>query len=153
MAALMSHDEYGRWWNDATDAAGELLPDLPEPVRTLAAHVMALQGRLDRLPGPDDHDRAHGHACRCSAAQCACAYDHPDAVCMTHRAGHDDAPLEELTPSQTAAELGVSASTVRRYEERGILAPARRLPGRGDRRYARAAVTDAKARIAAEGTG
>jgi hypothetical protein len=56
---------------------------------------------------------------------------------------------DELTPAQVALELGVSPSTVRRYEERGILAPARRLPGSRYRRYARADVDRAKERIAA----
>jgi MerR-like DNA binding protein len=55
----------------------------------------------------------------------------------------------ELTPAEVARELGVSPSTVRRYEERGILAPARRLPRSRYRRYARADVETAKRRIAA----
>lgn len=45
----------------------------------------------------------------------------------------------ELTPAEAAEILGVSASTVRRYEDRGLLKP-RRLIGSGHRRYARADV-------------
>lgn len=56
---------------------------------------------------------------------------------------------DELTPAQVAEELGVSASTVRRYEERGIISPTRRLPGSGYRRYSREVVDEAKRRIAA----
>ena len=55
----------------------------------------------------------------------------------------------EMTPAQVADELGVSPSTVRRYEQRGILVPARRLPGSRYRRYDRADVVEAKRRIAA----
>lgn len=82
----MGRDEYAKWWIDNTDAEGEVLATLPEPLATLAAHVMALQERIDRLPDPDEHDKAHGHDCRCSATRCACDYDHPRAVCMTHEA-------------------------------------------------------------------
>ncbi len=46
---------------------------------------------------------------------------------------------DELTPAEAAEILGVSPSTVRRYEESGILVP-RRLPGSGHRRYKRAEV-------------
>lgn len=56
---------------------------------------------------------------------------------------------DEMTPAQVAQELGVSPSTVRRYEQRGILAPARRLAGSRYRRYTRADVETAKQRIAA----
>lgn len=56
---------------------------------------------------------------------------------------------EELTPSEVANELNVSASTVRRYEDMGIIKPTRRLPRSGHRRYSRAAVEEAKRRIAA----
>jgi hypothetical protein len=56
---------------------------------------------------------------------------------------------DELTPAEVARELGVSASTVRRYEQRGIIAPSRRLPGSGYRRYTRADVERTKKRIAA----
>lgn len=45
----------------------------------------------------------------------------------------------ELTPAEAAEILGVSPSTVRRYEESGLLVP-RRLPGSGHRRYRRADV-------------
>lgn len=81
MAELMTRDEYDRWWRgigwDASKA-------LSSPTATLAAHVLALQERIDKLSAPDEHDRAHGLSCRCYATQCACAYDHPDAVCLTH---------------------------------------------------------------------
>lgn len=56
---------------------------------------------------------------------------------------------DELTPTQAAEVLGVSAATVRRWEEKGILLPSRRLPRSGHRRYARADVDAAKAKIAA----
>jgi hypothetical protein len=82
---MLTRDEYAKWWDDNTDGDMEVLASLPEPVATLAAHVMALQERVDLLPSPDDHDRAHGHNCRCRASQCACAYGHPQAECMTHR--------------------------------------------------------------------
>lgn len=86
----MTRDEYSHWWLDNTDDSGELLPSLPEPVATLAAHVMALQGRIDRLMDPNEHDLQHNAAarpggCRCHLTRCGCSYDHPDDVCMTHR--------------------------------------------------------------------
>lgn len=46
---------------------------------------------------------------------------------------------DELTPAEAAKILGVSPSTVRRYEESGLLVP-RRLLGSGHRRYRRAEV-------------
>jgi excisionase family DNA binding protein len=46
---------------------------------------------------------------------------------------------DELTPAEAGEILGVSPSTVRRYEERGLLTP-RRLHGSGHRRYRRADV-------------
>jgi hypothetical protein len=71
-------------------------------------------------------------------------------VKLANRAGARVADgRDEMTPAQAALELGVSPSTIRRYEERGILAPARRLPGSRYRRYARADVERAKQRIAA----
>jgi hypothetical protein len=87
MTTLMTRDQYDRWWQDNTDEGGELLP-LDEPAATLAAHVMALQGRIDRLMDPDEHDKVHGRDCRCMASRCACAYDHPDAVCVFHAEHH-----------------------------------------------------------------
>lgn len=39
-----------------------------------------------------------------------------------------------LTPSQAARRLGVSASTIRRWEREGVIAAAFRTPG-GARRY------------------
>jgi hypothetical protein len=78
----VNRDEYDHWWNDNTDDKGELLADLPEPVRTLAAHVQALQGRIDRLPGPDEE---WGMTRSAWVTQCCCAYDHPDTVCMVHK--------------------------------------------------------------------
>jgi hypothetical protein len=80
----VDNDEYLRWWIDNTDDAGELRADLPEPVATLAAHVVALQDRIGRLPAPGEVVDLTRHQW---VTSCACAYDHPDAVCMAHRAG------------------------------------------------------------------
>jgi len=86
----MDREQYDAWWRDNTDADGEVLSVLPEPLATLAAHVQALQGRVDDLMDPDDHiaqhnaDRRPG-GCPCRLVQCACAYDHPDDVCMVHQ--------------------------------------------------------------------
>lgn len=77
----MTRDEYAKWWIDNTDADGELLATLPEPVAILAQHVMALQERIFRLPSPDDLTPGHAWT-----TQCACAYDDPRAICMTHEA-------------------------------------------------------------------
>ncbi len=89
----MDMDTYSAWWDDHTDAGGELLPNLPEPVATLAAHVQALQERIDELPDPTVLDSLewcgrdvgaylaqHGWV-----SQCGCAYDHPEARCLGHR--------------------------------------------------------------------
>lgn len=54
---------------------------------------------------------------------------------------------DELTPAEAAEILGVSASTVRRYEDRSLLAPSRRLPGSRHRRYRRADVDELKRKI------
>lgn len=54
----------------------------------------------------------------------------------------------EMSPVQVAREFNVSAATVRRWEEAGILAPSRRLPGSGYRRYNPADVDALKKRIA-----
>jgi excisionase family DNA binding protein len=71
-------------------------------------------------------------------------------VKLTNRAGVRVAgSKDEMTPAQVAEVLGVSPSTVRRYEQRGILKPARRLPGSRYRRYSRADVERAKQRIEA----
>lgn len=56
---------------------------------------------------------------------------------------------DEMSPSEVAKELMVSAATVKRFEKRGILAPSRRLPGSKYRRYSRADVRQAQERIAA----
>lgn len=56
----MTADEYAEWWVSVDDD----LDALPEPTRTLARHVAALQDRLDQLQ-----------------VACACAYDHPDDRC------------------------------------------------------------------------
>lgn len=79
--SLLARDAYDRWWQDHTDDDGELLASLPEPAATLAAHVQALQARIDRLPDPDAANLAELNR---RAVRCACAYDHPDAVCMVH---------------------------------------------------------------------
>lgn len=78
----MDHAAYDAWWEQHTDADGELLP-LDEPAATLAAHVRALQDRLDRLPDPHAADRGETNAW---SGQCACAYEHPQSRCMTHAA-------------------------------------------------------------------
>lgn len=61
-ADYVNFAEYDEWWRSVQ------VDSLDEPARTLATHVLALQERL-RLSG--DH--------------CACAYDHPDDVCMVHK--------------------------------------------------------------------
>jgi hypothetical protein len=77
----VTRDEYADWWRDNTDAEGELLPDLPEPTRTLALHVQALQGRIDKLPDPTTVEANP----RGWDTQCACAYDDPRSVCAVHQ--------------------------------------------------------------------
>jgi excisionase family DNA binding protein len=57
---------------------------------------------------------------------------------------------EELTPQEVADLLGVSPATVRRWEEREILRPSRRLPGSGHRRYRRADVDALQEQIATD---
>jgi hypothetical protein len=61
----MTRDEYLDWWIDLPDDQAEVA----EPVRTLVAHIEALQSRIDDLP---------------EDARCCCAYDHPDDVCVVH---------------------------------------------------------------------
>ena len=56
--------------------------------------------------------------------------------------------MEELSPIAVAREFNVSASTVRRWESAGVLAPTRRLPGSGCRRYSRDAVNALKHSLA-----
>lgn len=85
----MDHDTYADWWQEHTDDDGELI-SLPEPIASLAAHVQGLQGRIDRLMDPDEHDaqhnaRARPGGCHCWLTRCACAYDHPGDVCMIHK--------------------------------------------------------------------
>ena len=53
----------------------------------------------------------------------------------------------ELTPSQAAEELGVSASTVRRWGIKGILVPSRVLPGSRHRRYSQESVDALKKKL------
>jgi hypothetical protein len=79
----VTRDEYREFF-DRADVLVHVEGALPEPTRTLVRHVAALQDRIDQLMHPDDHDQDHGHDCMCSYVQCACAYDHPDAVCMFH---------------------------------------------------------------------
>jgi DNA-binding transcriptional MerR regulator len=54
---------------------------------------------------------------------------------------------DELTPTEVAREFNVSPATVRRWEEGGILAPSRRLPGSRHRRYSRTSVEALKAKL------
>lgn len=58
---------------------------------------------------------------------------------------------EELTPVEVAREFKVSPATVRRWEERGLLAKARRLPGSKHRRYSRESVDALKRKLSEEG--
>jgi DNA-binding transcriptional MerR regulator len=58
--------------------------------------------------------------------------------------------MEELTPADVAREFKVSPATVRRWEEKGILKPTRRLPGSHYRRYSRESVEALKAKQQAE---
>lgn len=51
----MNRYDYSDWWDRNTGPDGEPLPSLPEPVATLAAHVLALQDRIDKLTDPDTH--------------------------------------------------------------------------------------------------
>lgn len=100
----MDWADYDQWWIHHTDNVGELVPDLPEPVATLAAHVMALQERLDNLPGPEAPDR---EILECPwTTQCACAYDHPEAVCTGH-------------PRRLRVELTTDEAVVALRDERG----------------------------------
>jgi hypothetical protein len=79
----VNRQEYREWF-DWADILVSVEGALPEPTRTLVRHVMALQERIDQLMHPDDHDQSHGSDCRCTFVQCACAYEHPDSVCMVH---------------------------------------------------------------------
>lgn len=54
---------------------------------------------------------------------------------------------DELTPSEVAREFNVSPATVRRWENSGVLAPSRRLPGSRHRRYSRDAIEALKAKL------
>lgn len=78
----MTVAEYARWWDQNTTRDGDVDKLLDEPTRTLARHVLALQGRLDNLPDPDQAVVATYHPW---VRRCACAHGHPDDVCMTHR--------------------------------------------------------------------
>lgn len=70
-------EQYEQWWSDNTGDDGAPLAELGPVVVTLARHVQALRARIDLLPDP-------GFAPGSNATSCACAYDHPDAVCMQH---------------------------------------------------------------------
>jgi hypothetical protein len=63
---MMSQQEYNEWWIGQPEDPAEL----GEPTSTLVEHVMALQQRIDDLP---------------EDLNCACAYDHPNDVCMVHK--------------------------------------------------------------------
>ena len=63
-----------------------------ELTRTLAAHVVALQERIDLLPLP------RGTALRTDwSIQCGCAYDHPEDRCMVHKRMPLDPPDTEAS--------------------------------------------------------
>jgi len=72
---LLSYDEYNKFWTDIGFEPENLDDEL---TKTLATHVLALMDRLDTLPYED-------FCSCCGAGQCACAYDHPEAVCMVHK--------------------------------------------------------------------
>jgi len=119
----MTRDEYDRWWSRIDDET--INHSLPEPERTLALHVLALQDRIDQLLEPDEHDRSHARGCRCYLSQCACAYDHPDAVCSVHAAavrhaqpegasrdhGHQHAPGTPPHSHGSRGQVSASLST------------------------------------------
>lgn len=73
---LLSHDQYADFWIAVPDDRSGFDP----LIRTLIAHVEALQVRIDKLPNPDETP----HGSRAWSQQCGCAYDHPLAVCMVH---------------------------------------------------------------------
>lgn len=52
---------------------------------------------------------------------------------------------DELSPIEVAKRLRISSATVRRYEERNLLRPARRLLGSNHRRYDAASVAELEA--------
>ncbi len=54
---------------------------------------------------------------------------------------------DEMTPAQVAREFKVSAQTVRRWEERDMLKPTRRLPRSNYRRYSREDIERFKRRL------
>lgn len=99
---MLTRDDYADWWQEHTDDEGELIT-LPEPIATLAAHVQALQGRIDKLPDPEAAQPDSWQT------QCCCAYDDPRDVCVVHNArpagmtGAEDAPPGGLR-STLAAE-------------------------------------------------
>lgn len=68
-------------------------------------------------------------------------------MCPKITAQGDPMSKDELTPAQVADEFDVSASTVRRWEEKGLLSPTRRLPGSKHRRYSRASVEALKRKL------
>ncbi len=54
-----------------------------------------------------------------------------------------------MTPAQVAREFKVSAQTVRRWEERAMLKPTRRIPRSNYRRYSREDIERFKRRLEA----
>jgi excisionase family DNA binding protein len=52
----------------------------------------------------------------------------------------------DLSPTEVARELKVSASTVRRWSDKGWLKPTQILPGSNYRRYSREAIEDFRRR-------
>lgn len=80
----MNQREYSEFWDQVDGISTKVEEPFTEPTQTLIRHVRALQERIDQLMHPADHDRRHGVSCGCYLTRCACAYDHPDAICASH---------------------------------------------------------------------